>query len=306
MAVPDASHTRLTDFETSIGRNVDIIRRYRTWNDVFPSANDIDLLNGRDMILSVRPTRNGSPILWADIAAAQLGDPLYQDMIEWANAIRPYESQIWLSFHHEPEADVNLRHGNSDDYIAAWRNFMNVLDNEGVELAGRVWILTAFAFQQPETHEDHPDRWYPGDEWVEAIAADAFNWHECRTGINTRWRTARSNIEPIRDFGLEHPTEQMMIAELGSVEDPTDPTRKREWIADVQNLFKDPTYSQFSLVSYFNLHHDEGVIDCDWQISTSFAATDAFVALADDPFYGGTGIATPFVPPVLDLSLIHI
>ena len=111
VAVPDASHTRLTDFETSIGRNVDVIRRYRTWNDVFPSANDIDLLNGRDMILSVRPTRNGSPILWADIAAAQLGDPLYQDMIEWANAIRPYESQIWLSFHHEPEADVNLRHG---------------------------------------------------------------------------------------------------------------------------------------------------------------------------------------------------
>ena len=47
-----------------------------------------------------------------------------------------------------------------------------------------------------------------------------------------------------------------MIAELGSVEDPTD-TRKGEWITDAQSLFKDPSYSQFTLVSYFNLHHDE-------------------------------------------------
>ena len=89
----------------------------------------------------------------------------------------------------------------------------------------------------------------------------------------------------------------MMIAELGSVEDPTD-TRKGEWITDAQNLFKEPSYSQFTLVSYFNLHHDEGIADCDWRISTSTAATDAFAALAADPFYGG--IATPFVLPPPD------
>ena len=162
VAVPSSSPTLLNQFETSIGRDVDVVRRYRRWDDQFPSANEIDLLNRRDLILSIRPVRsNGRPILWADIAAARPGNPLYQDMVEWANAIRPFESQIWLSFHHEPEANANLPHSNSDDYIAAWRNFMNVLDNEGVELAGRVWILTAFAFQQPETHEDHPDRWYP-------------------------------------------------------------------------------------------------------------------------------------------------
>ena len=164
------------------------------------------------MILSIRPTRrdDGTQILWADIAAAQPGDPLYQDMVNWADAIRPYESQIWLTFHHEPEADLNIPHGEGADFIAAWRNFMGVLDSEGVELAGRVWIMTAFAFRQPETHEDHPDNWYPGDEWVEAIAADAFNWHECRTGLNVQWMPARALIEPVRDFGLNHPTEQML------------------------------------------------------------------------------------------------
>ena len=84
------------------------------------------------MILSVKPVQDGEPILWADIAAAQPGDPLYQDIVDWANAIRPYESQIWLSFHHEPEARSNIPHGDDDEFIAAWRNFMTVIDSEGV------------------------------------------------------------------------------------------------------------------------------------------------------------------------------
>ena len=98
VAVSRASTALITEFETPIGRNVDVVRRYQLWDDEFPAANDVDLLNGRDMILSVRARRrNGEPILWADIASAESDDPLYQDMVEWANAIKPYPSQIWLS-----------------------------------------------------------------------------------------------------------------------------------------------------------------------------------------------------------------
>ena len=285
------------EFETTIDRDVDVVRNFVLWDEQFPSANDAQLLDGRDMILSIKPVDNGVDILWADIAAAQPGDPLYQDMVDWANSLKPYQSQIWLTFHHEPEASANIPHGEADDFIAAWQAFMTVLDNEGVELAGRVWIATDFSFQVPETDRRHPDKWYPGDEWIEAIGADVYNWYECRTGINTPWIPVREIVEPIRDFGFEHPTEQMMITEIGSAEDAEDPTRKGDWIADSQTLFKEPSYSQFTLVSYFNFHHDEGIFNCDWRISTSPAATAAFAALADDPFYGGTGIAPPVVPP---------
>ena len=86
----DGGSFGLSEFETSIGREVDVHRKFARWDDEFPSADDINILNGRDMILSVRARRrNGEPILWADIAAAQPGDPLYQDMVGWAEAIRP-------------------------------------------------------------------------------------------------------------------------------------------------------------------------------------------------------------------------
>ena len=295
VAVPSSSPT-LNQFETSIGRDVDVVRRYRRWDDRFPSAHEINLLNGRDLILSIKPERNGRPILWANIAAARPGDPLYQDMVEWANAIRPYQSQIWLSFHHEAESRTNTSYGNANNFIAAWRNFMTVLNREGVRLAGRVWIAT-HSFELSASDRRHPDKWYPGDAWVEAIAADAFNFHQCRTGINTPWMSPRSIFEPIRDFGRRHPNKQLMIAEFGSVEDPNNRNRKAQWITDFRNLFKEPSYSQFTHLAYFNLHHDEGIFDCDWRISTSTAATNAFAALANDPYYEGAGIATPFVQP---------
>ena len=130
VAVDRASTALVTQFETSIGRNVDVVRRYQLWDDEFPSAKDVDLLNGRDMILSVRARRDGGPVLWADIARAQPGDPLYQDMVGWANAIRPYGSQIWLTFQHEPEERSNIPNGDDVDFILAWRNFMTVIDRE--------------------------------------------------------------------------------------------------------------------------------------------------------------------------------
>ena len=284
------------NFEAAIGQEV-ASRNFLLWNETdFPNGNDQQLLDGRDMFLSIRARSNGQNILWADIASAQPGDSLYQDMVDWADAIRPHQSQIWLTFHHEPEAGANIPNGDADDFIAAWRKFMTVLDNEGIQLAGRVWIATDFAFQLPPTDRRHPDKWYPGDQWVEAIGADVYNWHQCRTGINNDWYSARDIIEPIRDFGLQHPTEQMMITELGSVEDPNNPNRKANWITDAQALFKEPAYSQFTLVSYFNLHHDEGIFDCDWRIGTSTAATNAFAALANDPYYGGAA-PTPAPTP---------
>ena len=117
----------VVDTEQTVERQLDSVRLFATWNDNFPLPVHMSNLDGRDIILSVRPRANGVPIPWADIAAAQPGDPLHNDMVRWANAIKPYEDQIWISFHHEAEAEVNFAHGEADDFIAAWQKFMTCL-----------------------------------------------------------------------------------------------------------------------------------------------------------------------------------
>ena len=63
VAVRSSSLTRLVNFETSIGRDVDVTRHFALWDDEFPSADETVLLSGRDMILSVKPVQDGEPIL---------------------------------------------------------------------------------------------------------------------------------------------------------------------------------------------------------------------------------------------------
>ncbi len=294
VAVSSARLDRITDFESAIGREVDLVRRFAVWNDAFPTSDDRALLESRGMILSVIARENGAKLSWAEIAAAQPGDDFYNDMVAWANKIRPYQSQIWLAFHHEPEASANLANGNATQFKAAWQRFMTIMAEQGLdELLGRVWIMTDYSFQLPVAERRHAAHWYPGDEWVEAIAADAYNWYDCRSDAPIGWLPLRSIAEPVRDFGAAHPDEQLMLTEIGSVEDSQDPSRKASWFAEAQSLFKEPSYSQFTVVSAFDRYHDEGVFDCDWRITTSAQATAAFRALASDPFYGGTGPVVP-------------
>ena len=130
----------LIDTENQLGRQVDTVRMFSRWDDSFPSSQDLATLDGRAGILSIRPQIGNTPIPWADIAAAQPGDPLHDDMIAWADAIRPYDDQLWITFHHEPEAASNLPHGTADEFIDAWQAFMTVLGDNGVESLGRTWI----------------------------------------------------------------------------------------------------------------------------------------------------------------------
>ena len=98
IAVPGGEAAPLASAETEIGRSFDFVRVFSTWDDPFPTNRNLNALNGRDILLSVRPIADdGTQILWADIAAAQPGDPLHNDMVRWAQSIKPYQDQIWFT-----------------------------------------------------------------------------------------------------------------------------------------------------------------------------------------------------------------
>ena len=77
IAVDGADASLVSAHEAAIGRHFDVVRVFKTWDDPFPTADDLELLDGRDIILSIKPTRGSVYLKWADITAAQPGDPLY-------------------------------------------------------------------------------------------------------------------------------------------------------------------------------------------------------------------------------------
>jgi hypothetical protein len=201
---------------------------------------------------------------------------------------------VVFTFNHEPEAATNIPLGNNVDYIDAWRRVISIFRERGVTNATFAWIMTDYSFEVQDRRAAR--LWYPGDEWVDAIGVDAYNWYRCRSNAQIDWRTLQRIIEPMRQFALAHPDEQLMVTEFGSVEDPAVPGRKAQWFDEARALFAQPGYERFTTVLYFNIL-TSSFPNCRWFVDTSQPSLDAFIRMGADPLYGGTGTAPPPPPP---------
>lgn len=281
-------------FEQDLGRPLEAVRVYDLWDQPFPSSYDRFLRDGgRYLVLSVKPKRmNGSKITWRSIADAVPGSARYQEIVGWAQKIAAFGAPISFTFHHEPEAHANVPYGVDRDFIDAWRKVVTVFRQEGVTNAEFTWIMTDYAFWIGD-RRDAP-LWYPGDAYVDNIAADSYNWFECRPGIINRWKPLSETLDPLRRFGLLHPDKPLWVTEFAGVEDPNSPGRKASWLGDVRALFKAPGWDQFQMILYYH-HLDPNHPGCQWYADSSQSSWNAYAAMGADPFYTGTPPPPP--PP---------
>ncbi|TWD73440.1 glycosyl hydrolase family 26 [Kribbella amoyensis] len=269
--------------------HLDVVREFLSWDSAFPNSFH-NWLKSTDhtLILSVKSKRaNGASVLWANLVAAQPGSTLYNDMVRWADRIKAFEAPIYFAFNHEPESGASQALGTATDFIAAWRKIRGIFNDRGVTNAKFIWIMTDYSFFVGSQARNDAAKWYPGDAYLEAMGADAYNWHNCRTGISNPWKSLEQIIRPYRDFGAAHPDEELWLTEWASTEDPAVPGRKAQWIADAQALFKRPDYAQFRGVAYFD-YPFSGSGNCNWLTNSSASALAAFGTMGNDEFYGGT------------------
>lgn len=273
-------------FEGDVGRTLGAVRDFLAWNSPFPTAYETGMRTaGTTVLLSVRSANlDGTLIPWATIAAAQPGGPVYLQMKSWADRIRDFGAPIYVTFQHEPESSANSHSGLASDYVAAWQNWVTILRGEGATNAKAMWITTAFAYTVKATDSRLASNWYPGDGYVDAIGADAYNWYTCRAGVNTAWMSVAQLIEGMRQFSLLHPGPELWITEFASVEDPAAPGRRAQWIADAQALFQQPNYARFKGVVYF----EQNKAPCDWRVENTPDALAALSTMGADPYYRGT------------------
>src|SRR5438309_676983 len=78
--------------QTQVGRTLAATRDFLLWDSPFPTAYENSLkAQGTTILLSVATNRlDKSKILWADVAAAKPGDPLYTTMPSWADRVRHF------------------------------------------------------------------------------------------------------------------------------------------------------------------------------------------------------------------------
>jgi hypothetical protein len=259
--------------ERDLGRRLAIDHHYYPWEKEFPTAReDADLRDGRIPLISWNGTLN----LRVDLG-------LQDDLIKTrADAVKALPGKVMIRWMWEMDGRKK-----SEDtqhpalYVAAWRHIHDVFADEGVDNVQWVWCPNATAFRD----ERNAPAYYPGDEYVDWICADGYNWAPGRQG--DEWRSFESIYSDFYAWGITH-GKPLMVGEFGAQE--RGPGEKARWLTDAREALK-TKYPGIKAVLYFDANHDY-----DWRVTTSPETLAAFRDWANDPWF------TPDPKPLLDAA----
>ena len=297
------NQTAFEKLERQLGSKLPMVRTFSDWDDGIGQdkglhrwARDGD----RQLMASVKPKRNnGQEVRWSDIANAQPGSKIHDEMLALASGVKRYGDTMILGFHHEPEHAKNQSFGTSDDFKAAFRKLHDVFEQEGVRNVRFAWIMTAWSFEVGDIHPNDrriAEKWYPGDDVIDYISVQEYNWATCRDN-NDQWESLEAGLEPFMRFARKHPSKQLILAEFGTPEGNNG--QKAEWLDGARALFKKSEYKdRFAAALYF--HFDDGPNGnsrCNWWLDSSTSSLQAAARLANDGFFRANVLGGAAPPP---------
>jgi hypothetical protein len=208
---------------------------------------------------------------WRQVAAAGPGSALYGDIVRWAQTIKARGSSVMIAYNHEPEGHDRFTLGSAADFIAAYRHVESIFDQQGATNVVWTWQMTEWAFRVGPSGAQDAAKWYPGDQWVDDVGADAYNWYPCRAG--DPYTELQQMGDPALAFARAH-GKTASFPEFGS-----DATANRaQWLANVHKYLvqnQDVVTAAF----YFNRPPPDSTSTCRWPLRTAaeFAELRAMV-----------------------------
>ena len=256
--------------EAEIQRRFDIDHLYYFWDQPFPNAYDTWTASfGRIPFISWVPQRlDRTWIPWNQVARGWHDGAIRAK----AKAIRAFRSPVMLTFHHEPDTAGWA----PADYVAAWRRMVWIFRQEQATNVVWVWNLTAYTFLPGGAD---PAWYYPGNDVVDWIAADGYNWFGSSFNPGP-WRSFHEIFKHFYAWGKAR-NKPLMIAETGVLEDgiTPDPMRKARWIEAAAATMK--SWPAIRAFIYFN--------QFGWWFESSLNSTLAFRGLTNDPYFNPRG-----------------
>lgn len=243
--------------ETTLGTRLEVVQWFTNFSHDWPAAH-IDLVaeGGRAPLITWQPT--GRPLAaiaagehdeyirsWAQ-GAAELGTPVY---------LRPFPEMNgeWVSWWEDDPAAL----------VAAWQHVVDVFREEG---AGEVrWVWSPNVTDVPRTERNQMENYYPGDEYVDVLAVDGYNWgNQPWVSFDDKFRDAYDRITTLGP-------QPFWVTEVGSTEVGGD---KARW---VREMLTTTAFPRLEMVVWF----DEDK-EWDWRTTSSEATCMAFCECLSD------------------------
>jgi len=259
------------DEERLAGRRLDIVHNYHPWDDYFPYPSEISRAgNGQILLLNWLTKRvDGTVVPWRSIASGSQDAQIDATAARLKAVGRP----LFLTFQHEPEDKINTSYGTASDYVAAFRHVHDRVVAQGA--TNVVWVWNVMGLTSTYWQSEYP-LLYPGDDYVDWIAWDPYNWAGCR---GRAWKSFGGIVTPFYNYlvGSGHGNKPFMLAEYGTVEPPYG---RAGWFQGEASSL--PSFPRLKAVVYFDFPTPPA--SCTWTIDTSSASVTAYAKLAHNAY----------------------
>jgi len=313
---PDMPAELIDMFEIIAGKKLSVIKVYQFFKDGDFYQNWADFIHYRGAIefLSFDPIVPETITVACDskvittsrsLHPSEVMSPTYVGVIEqFASHIKAWGHPLILSFAGEMNGcwcpPVNWQGcynepNGPEEYIQMYRYVHDKFRDMGADNVIWAWVINHESI--PITTWNQVDNYYPGDEYVDIISIDGYNWGNDGPGgcpVDIGWKTFGEIFSAtLASLSSTHPTKPFIIGEFASSEGP-DPWSKANWITDAYGSIK-ADWPQIKAAVWFNV-----LGDCSFQVESSLESMWAYrQAIADPYFIGGRMCRSTYLPVVL-------
>jgi beta-mannanase len=262
----------LSSFQSMAGKNLAVVLWYVHWQDPFPTEEaDTVYANGSIPLITWEPWITHS---LGTLEAISSGS--FETYVrEFIQAAKDWGKPLFLRFAHEMNGNWypwdGFHNGGAtgpEKYKQAWIYIYNVREALEADSVYLVWCPNNTNI--PDASWNEPAGYYPGDQYVDWIGMDGYNW------VYASWQDFDSVFSSIYQSLTALTEKPLMVGEFASAEQGGS---KADWIADAFSEIKN-NYPRIKLFCWFNINKER-----DWRINSSTSSEAAFGQAIGDSYF---------------------
>jgi len=252
--------SRFEDFQSSIGRELDIFHTYHTWEDPFFSSSDVEFLRRGQLVL----------LSWAGTDTRSIISGAHDQLIrQRARDVKAIGKPFFMEWRWEMDRpNLQASVWSPQDYVAAWLHIRKIFDEEGARNAAWVWCPLADGFA-----DGRAPAYYPGDAAVDWICVDAYPGPD--------FASMQDELAPFLAWAAHH-DKPIMIGEYAVPRDRSEEERAA-WLAAAQRTFA--AHPRIKAVVYFDSSPAGESPHSQYALAQDPAALTTFADMAADPYF---------------------
>jgi len=195
-----------------------------------------------------------------------------------ARGARDLGAEIFMRWGHEMNGNWypwsgamnGAENGGAEKYIAAYRHVHDLFEAEGA--TNVVWVWCPLVTDVPNAPWNHWTKYYPGDDYVDWVGLDAYNW-----GTSSPccvWQSFPTLIRALyNDYAGKKP---LILPETSSAEVGGS---KAEWIREMHRALM-TDFTAIKGVVWFDIDKET-----DWRVASSPETLKAYKEMANDAYF---------------------